>query len=275
MPVELAVALNLVEDAAARIFDADPQVRSVGVGAGLDGHGFVAVRNARAISALAFRIGAPPVPADVHGIPVAYVNSYADPSQLARVPHSGPASPGIGSLILEQQGHAPLACGLQIQNFDDDVRTGTLTQGLMTIGTLGCFVRTQSGAVAILSNNHVIAGENRGIAGTDRILHPGSAAFVANQHGATLTAAVALRPSPAGASLANGTVILNDVDAGIAELLSGAGFSQAYLPGRSPLTADRYRRRCHRRQGAQGGKDDGADVRHCQAGGSDCGAGAL
>jgi hypothetical protein len=43
-----------------------------------------------------------------------------------------------------------------------------------TAGTLGCFVLTPRGEAAFVSNNHVLALEDRGTAG-DNILHPGPA----------------------------------------------------------------------------------------------------
>lgn len=232
MPIELSTAQNAIGDAASRIFDADPLVRSVGVGAGAGGYRFVAVRNTRAVVPMRLALGAAPPPTAVNGIPVDYVNSYMEPTNLSQVPHSGPASPGVGSLVPEQLSHSALVCGLQIQNFDDDFRTGLLAKGLMTVGSLGCFVRMQNGNVAVLSNNHVIAGENHGIVHSDRILHPGGGVFVPQQHVATLTDFARLQPSPAGASIAAGNVVYNDIDAAIAELMPGVAYSQSYLPAR-------------------------------------------
>jgi hypothetical protein len=56
--------------------------------------------------------------------------------------------------------HRPLHIGTSIGHFD------------VTAGTLGCFVQTKSGQARILSNNHVLADENRGQRGDD-ILQPG------------------------------------------------------------------------------------------------------
>jgi len=44
-------------------------------------------------------------------------------------------------------------CGLQIENADDDQRTGVVAGGHIIVGTLGCFVRLAAGGLAILSNN--------------------------------------------------------------------------------------------------------------------------
>jgi hypothetical protein len=230
--IALSEAVGKVRKAASVLFAADPSVRSVGVGEVASGFGFVAVRNARAPVAYSAKMGEA-IPAELDGIPVQFINSQADPSSLARVPHSGPASPGVGSLIPEQQQQRPLACGLQIQNYDDDVRTGEITKGYIIIGTLGCFVKLPSNGVAILSNNHVVAGENAGIKGQDRILQPGAATFAASMHAATLTDFVQLNPSPVGASIAAGTVVLNDVDAGVATVSNMTSYSQSYLSPRA------------------------------------------
>ncbi|MGH3369592.1 MAG: hypothetical protein ACRDPR_06295, partial [Nocardioidaceae bacterium] len=60
----------------------------------------------------------------------------------------------------QRQRQRPLLIGLSVGHFE------------VTAGTLGCFVQRRSGGVRILSNNHVLADENRGSRG-DRILQPG------------------------------------------------------------------------------------------------------
>jgi hypothetical protein len=232
MTIDLITALSRVEQAAREIFAADPAVRSVGVSEASDGVRFVAVRNVRAPVALSARTNSLLPRTDFEGIPVTYQGSLMDPVQLARVPHSGAGSPGVGSVMPEQQPHLPLACGLQIQNYDDDMRSGEIDRGYITVGTLGCFVQLAGGEVAILSNNHVVAGQNRGVAGKDRIAHPGSKAFTPASQIATLTHFTALRPSPLGASIADDNAVLNDIDAGVAVLQAGIEYSQAYLAGR-------------------------------------------
>lgn len=231
MGVLLEEALQSVEDAAGELFDTDSAVRSVGVGLNGDGFGYVAIRNAKAIlayAAVAKRLR----PEKFRGIPIHYQNSSADPASFARVPSSGPASPGVGSLVPEQQYHRPLACGLQLQNVDDDVRTGQLAHGYMIVGTLGCFVQHPTLGSSILSNNHVVAGENRGAIGIDRILQPGSTAFDPVMHATTLRAFEPLQASPLGASIVAGTVAYNDIDAGVAGLELGQIYVQSYLPMR-------------------------------------------
>ena len=232
---ELQTALNDVEAAAQEIFDADPAVRSVGVAQNGVAYGYVAVRNVAAPLAFGAKIGGPAIPQTFRGLSIHYRNSAANPRSLARVPHAGPASPGVGSLVLEQQLHRLLVCGLQIQNYDDDVRTGEINSGYIIIGTLGCFVELPGQVKAIVSNNHVVAGENRGINAHDRILQSGSASFAASMHVATLSDHVQLIVSPPGASIAAGNVTYNEIDAGVASLVSGQAYVQDYLPGRQAI----------------------------------------
>nr|WP_315215306.1 hypothetical protein [uncultured Duganella sp.] len=230
MAAKLETVLDKIELAAAQVFDADPKIRSVGVGKTADGYGFIAVRNDNVI--LPFSKGGTAVPLrQIEGIPIEYTSSYADPVRLVRLPHSGPGSPGTSSVVPEQLFQRPLVCGLQVQNFDDDSRVGVLANGHMVVGTLGCFV-VWSGKVAILSNNHVLAGENRGNKNGDRILQPGSSSFVQNQHVATLADFVPLVPSAMNASYSAGTAKMNDVDAAIA-VVEGDHLpqvQQSYLP---------------------------------------------
>jgi hypothetical protein len=60
-----------------------------------------------------------------------------------------------------QQRNRPIVPGCSVGHFK------------ITAGTLGCLVADSNGAVHILSNNHVLANENRGKAG-DPILQPGA-----------------------------------------------------------------------------------------------------
>jgi hypothetical protein len=232
MATELAEALSKVQTAASVLFEADASVRSVGVGAATDAFGYVAVRNTNAPMPLSKRLGIAQFPQQIEGIPVRVVNSIGDPHSLVRVPHSGIGSPGVVSLIPEQQYHRPLVCGLQIQNYDQDARSGDIASGYMIVGTLGCFVTLATGGTAVLSNNHVVAGENSA-AINDVILQPGSSATNPALNAAALTNFVALKTSPTGASIVAGTVVFNEVDAGVAEILSGIQPLQSYLPART------------------------------------------
>jgi hypothetical protein len=60
----------------------------------------------------------------------------------------------------QQQRHRPLVPGISVGHFE------------VTAGTLGCFVEGRRGRPRILSNNHVLADENRAAIG-DPILQPG------------------------------------------------------------------------------------------------------
>lgn len=234
MSVDLDSALSKVEPAAGAIFDADATVRSVGVGLVGSDYGYIAVRNVRAILPLNAHLKSKsaPVPNSFDGIPVLYVDSQADPIQLARFDYAELDIP-VGVSQPERGAHPHLACGLQIQNYDDDLRTGQADQGRINIGTLGCFVRLPSGESAILTNNHVAAAQNRGIVGYDRICQPGTIARDGVSHIAILSGYVALQNSPVGATVARGNVVFNVLDAAVASLDKAAAYSQRYLAGRA------------------------------------------
>jgi len=230
--VHLQQALGIVQEVAAQLFASDPRIRSVGVTrCGPGDFGFRAVRTGASITQ-----PRPTEMSEIQGIALTYTEAPGEIEPLLLVPGSGFASPAAASKIPEVQRHRPLAAGLQIQSFDDDVRQGLPELDLMSVGSLGCFVQLADGRPAILSNNHVLAGENRGIRGHDRILQAGGPSFVAAELIAVLSEYVDLRFSPPGATLQAGTAILNEVDAGIAVLEPSISFSQAYLPSRQ-LTA--------------------------------------
>jgi hypothetical protein len=227
---ELSIALSNIEKAAGILFDGNATVRSVGVGRASDGFGYIAVRNKNAPVPFA---GVPYVfPKEIAGVPVRFIDSSRDPESLVRVHHSGVGSPASVSMMPEQQHHRPLVCGLEIQNYDQDLRSGDIAQGLMIVGTLGCFVGLPNGGTAILSNNHVVAGENQGQRGKDAILQQGGGARIATLDAAELTEFIHLKASPAGGPPHPGNVNWNEVDAGIARLRSGVQHRQAYLPAR-------------------------------------------
>lgn len=218
-------ALHGLEEGAAHLFRIDPRVQAVGVGRFQDGYGFRVVRNSRAIlpaSAAVETVGT------LDDIPVVYADAYNNIESVAKVPVRGPGSPGQSSFVLEQQQHSNLFCGLQIQNFDYDDREGHLRQNFMTIGTLGCFVELDDGSVCILSNNHVIAGENGGRK-KDRILHPGNDSCQSSDVIARLHDFVHLQPSPHKAHPALGNVVWNRVDAAVAVVNGGVPCTQKYL----------------------------------------------
>jgi hypothetical protein len=222
--------LEVLGRAVEAVFAADPQVQALGIARHGSGFGFKAVKNEkRAVpTALAKDVGR--VPKTVSKVPVVVetVSADVEPALTATLPLAA-------SFVPEQSQHRPLVCGLQVQNADDDDRqrkAGKLPAGVITIGTLGCFVRLPDGAAAALSNNHVLAGENRGQRGKDRVLQPGSLTFSAAQHAATLTDFLTLNPSPASARPAKGNVVFNAADAAVARLEGPAGYAQAFLPAR-------------------------------------------
>lgn len=232
----MGAPLQACEDALDRavndLFDSDPQIQAVGIARHQNAFGFKAVKNEAKIVPASARTRALKKPLKaIRRIPITIETVTADIEAHLRIAH-----PQAASFVPERGLVRQLNCGLQIQNVDDDDRqrkAGALGQGFIIIGTLGCFVTLSQGATAILSNNHVLAGENRGKKGKDRILQPGNLTFTAAQHVATLTDFVMLKPSPPGARPALGNVIFNAVDAAVATLEPNIAFTQAYMPARS------------------------------------------
>src|SRR5712691_12441734 len=227
-PAPLLSDDDFVKSAAAEIFGADPRVRSVGVGRHGGGFGFSAIRNARV-----------PVPlaqvkliSEYRSFSVTFLDTDRDPERLVKLLLIGPGGP-TPSIVPEQDQHRPVVCGLQVQNYDDDERSGKLAEGQIIVGTIGCVARLSSGNPGFLSNNHVVAGENRGVRGKDRILQAGALTISPGAQVGLLSDFVDLKPSPAGATLALGTAILNDVDAGSVEATSPEQCKQGYLPPRN------------------------------------------
>ena len=229
MGVPFAQAMDSLDAAIQELFDSDPRVRAVGITHHGEAFGYRAVRNSAMVMPLG---GAHVRPIDqFKNVPIIFADTFGEVESLVMVPDKGPASPAGASFIPEVNRHRHLVCGLQIQNFDDDFRQGIIGGGFIIVGTLGCFVRLANNNVALLSNNHVVAGENRGQRGTDRILQPGRDVHQAADQVAVLTDFVALQTSPAGAMPHHGTVVYNDVDAAVAELDSSiqSQWVQIYL----------------------------------------------
>jgi hypothetical protein len=221
---------SVLDDAVNVLFDADPQIQAVGIGRHENLFGIKAVKNTAKIVPASAAAGARKPPKAIKKVPVTIETVSADIEKIAII-----AYPQAASLVPEQRRVRPLVCGLQIQNVDDDDRqrqAGALGPGYIIIGTLGCFVMLADASTAILSNNHVLAGENRGQRGEDRILQPGNLTFTADEFVATLTDFVTLNPSPENARPAQGNVVYNAVDAAAATLEQGVDFTQAYLPSR-------------------------------------------
>lgn len=111
----------------------------------------------------------------------------------------------------------PLRVGLSVSHF------------AVTAGTLGCFVRDRANAdhVSLLSNNHVLANENRGRSG-DAIVQPGTfdGGTVSRDTVATLSRFVRLKASGG----------INRVDAALGRLTAGVDFRPGTLTGLGRLT---------------------------------------
>ena len=106
-----------LDDAVATLFDADPQIQAVGIARHERQFGFKAVKNiARIVPAAAAR-NARRTPRSIKKVPVVIEDVTADVEPHLMTPH-----PLAASFVPEQQQRRPLACGLQIQNVDDDDR---------------------------------------------------------------------------------------------------------------------------------------------------------
>lgn len=226
-------AAEHLQPIAEELFDRDPRVRSVGISRFEDGYGIRAVRNSALPVPLSANFG--DAPNRISNIPIIFKDTFGEVESLVLVPGIGPGSPSATTTVPEVLRHRPLVCGLQIQNFDDDVRKGHHDNGFITIGTLGCFVALSSGRPGILSNNHVIAGENAGVKGSDRILQPGSISFSIADQIATLHDFETLVTSIPGNTPTRGGVHYNLIDAAVGELADGVQFVQGYLPFRKLL----------------------------------------
>lgn len=227
MPIAREEVDPLVYRAAAILFERDSRITAVGLGEN-DGRPVIrAVRNSARVLPLS---GSIELPEKIGGFAVQVVYEASDVVPLIKLPIGGAG--GASGAIGEQQRQDPICCGLQIQNFDFDVRSGNIGNNLTSVGTLGCFVKLDDGRNALLSNNHVIAGENRGVVKTDRILQPGAGSINSGDEIAVLEDFVPLQPSPSGIRPPDSQAVLNRVDAAVAVLSSQNGFDQGFLPMR-------------------------------------------
>jgi len=210
--------------ATATLFAGDPRVRSVGIGRYGTAYGYRVVRNTQVIVAQDSA-----APGLFDGVPVCYRDAAGEVLSMVLVPHSGAGAPGPSSTIPEVQKHRHVVCGVQVQNYDADERAGTLAEGLMRIGSLGCFVELPDGSPALLSNRHVLVDAEAPRPG-DRILQPGSPYIAEDDQIATLHSFADLEPSAPDASAAFGTARLNRVDAAAAVMKDGIQWVQGFLP---------------------------------------------
>lgn len=220
--VSFEKAFDYFREGAAILFAADPRVQAVGIGLFPGGFGYRVTRNEKIIVPL----GVIKQVTQVHHIPISYINTANSVQPLTRVPLGGgsgiPVSPG-----LEQGQHRPIVCGLQIQNLDCDIRKGLLSRGRISIGSLGCFVE-RYGDICLLSNNHVLAGENNG-KHNDRIMQPKVDNIPPLNGIAELRHFVPLQYSSYGATVSAGTIVWNEVDAAVAAINRGISHRQEYL----------------------------------------------
>ncbi len=134
--VPFEMAYERLRDSASKVF-ADPRVRSLGIGKHGSRYGYRVVRNSAIItpeSAVQFQ--AEVLPQSL-GVPLTYVDTPHEVEHHVKVPYSGPGSPTVGSHVLEQGRFRPLFSGLQMENYDDDVRTNVISKGYIVVGTLG------------------------------------------------------------------------------------------------------------------------------------------
>jgi hypothetical protein len=207
----------------------DPSIRSIGIAGNKSGYYYRVIRNT--LMRENRPIGNIKMPHNFLNIPVQYIDTKAEVIPHVKIAPGGPAVPSGASFYAEQLRSRPLYCGLQIQNYDNDIRTGNIAKGNIEIGSIGCFVRLSNdpSKLAILSNNHTVAGENRGLRGTDRILQPG--ALSAIDQVAVLEDYTPLQYSIPGNTPMVGGVIYNDIDAGIAVIDEPTiKWKQEYLP---------------------------------------------
>ena len=205
----------LVQAAALEITTQDPDVHTVGVALRWNQPVLRAVRRS------SLRAQARALPERVEGLSL-----LVEEAPHALVPlHKIPGASAQAATLPEQEQQRPLTLGLQVQNIDHDLRDGAVARGYRTVGTLGCFVQVK-GEMQMLSNNHVLAGENDAQI-NDRIQQPGALGVVPEQVVAELSAFVPLVFVPEGQL--GMTESVNLVDAATARLSAGTDPTTAYL----------------------------------------------
>ena len=214
-------------DRAAEVLDEmDPQITSIGITQIADGHGYRVLRRRRPGVRALRELDAkrPPV---VRGVPLVVVEAHADLRPLVELAISSFGASASRTMVHEQDLQRPLCAGLQLQNWDCDQRLGRIASGHVEVGSLGLFVRAREHAY-LVSNNHVLAGQNHGQIG-DRILQCGGPTLSQDQVVARLERFVPLEVSPTHAHPRLGNVRYNRVDAAMATLAAGIGWAPGYL----------------------------------------------
>ena len=205
----------------------DPQVVSVGITQMANGFGFRVVRWRRPGVAALRELDARACSRGVRGVPVAIVEALAAVRPLVQIPASAPRPSASQTMIFERGPQRPLCPGLQLQNYDADVRAGLIAADRMEVGTLGMTLE-RGGETLIVSNHHVLAGHGHGLLG-DRIAQPGGATLREGEVIATLERAVELLPSATNAHPMRGDVIWNRVDAAAARLRRGVAWQAEFM----------------------------------------------
>lgn len=214
------------DDAVIELSALDPQIMSVGIGAMPGGYGYRVVRRRTEQIRSLRRLDAGTLAKGVRGIAIDMHEVEGSLRPLAQL-CKGTLEAGAARLA-EQDPHRPLCAGLQLQNWDCDEREGSIAARCLEVGTLGV-VLPDGGRTLAISNNHVLAGQNRGRIG-DRIAQPGGERLDPQQVVGRLDRFVELRTSPTGAHPRWGNVVWNRVDAAAAELAPTLAWQPGYLP---------------------------------------------
>jgi len=223
--VTLEEALARLDAAVPMLLTADPTVRAVGLeDLPGGGYGLVTTQCRDVIRPLGATTA---LPTKAEGLPVRHRTVARSPAVLARMPL--PLNGGAASQpVAERNLHRPLPWGAELQNFDADRRGGYLARGGVCVGSLGCVVRTREGRLALLSNNHVLADENHGLPGHDRVLQCAARHYAPSHDVARLGAF-----EPVISWQGPGTVpplrAMNLVDAALAELNAGIDWLPTWL----------------------------------------------
>lgn len=215
-----------LEFAAAELFAMDPQIMSVGIGSIPGGHGLRVVRRRAANVRALQQLDARTLAAGVRGLAID-LHEVEGPVRPQITLCSGSLEQDAPTLPEQQQGR-PLCAGLQVQNWDCDAREGVLAAECVEVGSLGMLL-AHGERTLMLSNNHVLAGQNRGRLG-DRIAQPGGEQLEDRDVIARLERFVELRTSPIGAHPRWDNVSWNQVDAAIAVVVPELAWGSGFLP---------------------------------------------
>lgn len=224
-PPPLEAARAALTQAAHDLFHREPQAHSIGIGP-IDDHGHLGFIAEYRTTPWARPLHHRALPDHLDGWPIVWRRTLDRARPLAHWPRA--RRPLAGIRHPEQAPTRPLVCGLEIQNIDADHRAGVLPHGCF-VGTLGCWVRTAQGEVAMLSNAHVLADSGQGRPGHDRILQAGCRAYQAAHHVAHLGPFMPLHACPPGTLWGEPGVVPNQADAAIAPLIDGVPHAQSFL----------------------------------------------